>query len=435
MYRAKYSIFKNLRLPETGINFKICTLLKNEGLAYLPNYNDHNDSTNKELLLKYDKCDVTRGNISFIPLDFLRSYFKKNMYNVDISTFDNLLDEKKYYVDLLQLNGNFTSYFFENEKYMGIPLEYFRKPVLRADLSKTVDFARIENENPDSIENEIFPISLIKKETIKENKDEWLSVKELKSFITPFIMSLDFEKRELVHFITYLYFPPEDMQTYERISHMIRKENVPESKRFIISIILFESHFSCVIIDRGLPIRDINKKCAFFFDSVGYNPLNLRYDKNFWLLDSSFEFTNIKNVFNPNQEFIRRDRSLLYFCDVLHEEFKITNFFFNTFKMQQMRAECGMFSSTFLLLFLNFLKKRNVDSLLLKDYKFLYFNAISIGGDLIYSLFRGLYFFTYEDIEKNDLNRERNYLNSPYVYEIKNRKFLEYKKISIKNSF
>jgi len=356
------------------------------------------------------------------------------MFSIDHKLFDDLLEEKKYYIEFLSRNDTFNSEFFSNEKYMGIPLEYYRKSILLADLSKTVDFCRLENENSNTLENEIYPIKLVKKESIGENRNEWLSVKELKSLIVPFIMTLDFDKRELVHFIPYLFFPTEDMTSYQKILNMIKKENIPTSKRFIISIILHNSHFTCVIIDLAVPIKGENKRCAYFFDSIGYNPLNFRYDKNFWFLDSSLEITNIKHLVPPNQEFLKRNKTILYFCDVLHEEFKITNFFFNNFKIQHMNAECGMFSSTFLLLFLNLLKKRNLDSILVKDYKFLYFNALSIGGDLIYSLFRGLFFFTDEDIDRNNLSGASDYLRSPYIFEIKNRKFNEYKNIYIKNS-
>lgn len=53
-------------------------------------------------------------------------------------------------------------------------------------------------------------------------------------------------------------------------------------------------------------------------------------------------------------------------------------------------------------------------------------------GDLIMSYYRGLLYTTEEDLEQNELTFNK-YMNSYNIYPIKNRKFLEFNQVFIKN--
>lgn len=77
-----------------------------------------------------------------------------------------------------------------------------------------------------------------------------------------------------------------------------------------------------------------------------------------------------------------------------------------------------------------FYYKNNDISIL--DLKYIYFNSLTLGNDLIYGLIRGLLFFTNEDIDLNNID-EKIYQNSPEIYNIKNRKFIQYNKLYLKN--
>lgn len=428
------SFQQNLRLPESGLSFSLNILLAKSDFLILLNPIDFSTSANLLLLKIYDKCDITRGQISFIPLDFLEKYYIKNNLGPKILLEDkNKLNKKKNILKYFFDKQIFTKSFYIQNKYKGIPLEYFRKYILNADLTKTKDFCQIKADYETLDVLSLNKTRMINPRTeINRNKKEWMCVYDLINFLKSYIGLLtDEEKKNDFLFLNFLFLPVEydrnDIYTF--LLNNFQIDNI--KKRFICFIILHSCHFTSVIIDLKVNIHDSDKRVAFFFNSCGYIPLDFKLNKDFWFIDSSFKIINHKAYPGEKKESYN-NISIHVLCEYLSSKLGITNFVFNTFSIQNFDSECGIFSSFFIFLFLNIIQKKNLSNININTYKCLYFNISALGGDLIYSMLRGLIFFTKYDLIKHEIN-EDEYYTSPFVYDIINKKYKEYIKVYYKN--
>lgn len=428
------SFQKNLHLPETGFNFSLNIFLKNSHLINFFEPLDFNNSCNQPLLKQIDSCDETRGKISFIPLHFLEIYIQKHQLIPDPPLFKNLLEKKQYYIHILEKNKIFNDDFFKKESYKDIPLKYFRKPYLASELTKTKDHCLLI-DTADYILKDYPTLNLnfFNPENLVRNENEWLSKNDLFDIIQPFILSLPLQTQELVEFIPLIYLKTTHYNkalSYSELLHTYNWIN-KETTRFIITIILYRSHFTAVIIDKSIQTKNQHMtKFAFFFNSCGYIPNQFEYNPNYWFIDNTFQIINHKKLFTSYNNNYNQNVPIEALTNLLKNKYNITNFVFNTFSLQNFDSECGMFSTAFLYNFLQLIStKTNIG---LFEYKFLYFNSLTIGSDLTYSLFRGLFYITHEDLNKNNITKSF-YLNSPYIYNITNKKFQEYLQLYYKS--
>lgn len=429
---------KNLRIPETGANFSLNIFLNKLNLINILDPTEYDDSCNKQLLKKYDACEETRGKVSFIPLDFLQTFLLSKNYIKEPFQAENKIELKKKYISFFNEMNLFDNNFFLNNKYKNIPIVFFRKEYLSASLSKSIDAALIEEETDENEFNFLNLTKILYKSyklcnIDKSDQNEWLHKNDLIKLISIKILSLKESVKNDVCFLPFLYLknPLYNIDyTYSDILNSFDFKSFETSKRYIIFIILYKSHFTAVIIDKEVETNNGKKKVAMFFNSCGYNPNNFNYNKNYWFIDNSSKIHNFKSLntkYDNNNNYYMPIESL---CLILKDKLNITNFIFNTFCIQNFGSECGMFSSMFLFFFLEMINnKKNIDTL---SYKYLYFNMLNLGFDLTYGMLRGLLFFTTEDVDLNGITVNL-YNNSPYIYSIKNKKFKEYIKIYYKN--
>lgn len=446
------SFQKNLRIPETTLNLSLNIFFKHLNLINILKPQNFSTSCNLSLINKLDSCEETRGKISFLPLEFLidtiQKYYKYEPLNIEYIKQINKLELKTYYLSLLIDKGIFNSNFYENEKFKGVPIKYFRKHLLQANLSKAMDACRIIDNNSDILDNIIDSnIKTYNQHELIEypNRNEWLSKKEICNIIQSKLLSLDDNLINLIEFkFLFLNKFYDENYTYSYLQNT-NNFKCEENKRFLCFFILYNSHFTAVIIDKKVKIKPNNKKTdskfAFFFNSCGYNPNNFKLNNNYWFIDNSSKILRHDKCITNNENNYSENMPIKVLTKIFFKEFGVTNFVFNTYSIQNLGSECGTFSTLFLYFFLDYIGKRgslNIEKELIPDvskidiYKFLYFNMINIGNDLTYSYFRGLLFFSNEDLKNNNLSISE-YLNSPFVYNISNSKFSKYKDLYIKS--
>lgn len=426
MYQNTY--LKNLLIPETTIGFSLGMLYKHFNLLFIPEPEDFSTSCNMPLLKEHDKCDETRGKITFIPLEFLISFLKD-----EGKIFDNLLLKKKYYFNRLINEHDVTYNFLTKNSFNNVPLNYFRKPFLTSDLTRTIDQCRVTyNTEEENIANNKIDLNLLNpNKDIIRNKNEWLSKNDIVNVLNSALYELPDKKRKDINFKGLLFIDHRKYLTrqffYSQIKESFNWSNVNDS-RFILFFILYRSHFTSVIIDLDVTTKNQHKtKFAYFFNSCGYEPNNFNLDKNYWFIDANMSFIKHKKCFKEynNNQYINTPIEAL--TDIFKKEYGVTNFVFNTFSIQNLDSECGMFSTMFLLSCLNMVKSKK-EEITANTVRHIYFNMLNIGSDHIYSCFRGLYFFTYEDCSPYNLTKSK-YLDSAFVYNVSNTKFKTYKNI------
>lgn len=439
MYPA-VSFQKNLHLPESGLNFALNIFLENSGLIYLFDPLEFNSSCNIPLLKKIDNSKETLGKVSYLPLAFLHDYLLSKQLLPYPENYSSDLERKIAYINIAKKNNLFDNESLQKISYKNVPLTCLRKSILFSVLSQTVDACKIDINTGDNVLTDfnILKIPLLPiNDVVVRNQNEWLNKNDLSNIIYPNLFSLPKNTLEEICFIPLIFlktpFYTIDL-TYSDILHSFKWDEIPTNKRFILFFILYKSHFTSVIIDQAVPRKDkIKKKFAYFFNSTGYNPDNFKLNKNYWFIDNSFKIINhgsMKYDYCNDNNYMMPIEALAL---ILKDKFNINNFVFNTFSLQNFDSECGIFSSVFLYTFINLLKSRNnLEEINITKIKHLYFNMLTLGCDLTYSMFRGLLYFTQEDLKLNKLN-ESEYLNSVDVYEIKNKKFYEYIQIFFKN--
>lgn len=417
------TVSENLGLIESTTDFIINSVYKKLGLLFLPDPEEYNTNCNQQLLERYDNDSLTRGKISFIPLDFLISYFGEED-GIGLSR----IERKEYLVSkLLKLS---ISTDFYKKKYKDIELSCFRKPYLSASLTKTVDRSKLYYETEtENIENNNNPKLFNPSIDIVRNTREWMSNKDIMSLLSPLIKTLDIEKQKEIVFKGVLYI---DISSHFNkdflFNNIVEKLNLKTVKeeRFIMFSILYQSHFTCVFIDRSLKSKDGRiTKGAYFFNSTGFNIAEFEKDPNIWFIDSSLSLTRSDHTCVPTKTV---DTGFQILMAVLSKKLNITNFFFNTFSVQHLDSECGIFSSVFLISVLNMINKKTLDKITVSIMKHIYHGMTRRGGDKINSCYRGLFYFTNSDIERNDISI-KEYMTSPLVFPVKNEKFSLYKKM------
>jgi hypothetical protein len=417
------TISENLGLIESTTDFIINIVYKKLGLLFLPDPEAYNTSCNQQILEKYDNDPLTRGKISFIPLDFLISYFGEG----DGEGMSRI-DRKEYLVSKL-LNLPISSDFYK-KKYKDVELSYFRKPYLSASLTKTVDRSKLYYETEtENLENGSNPKLFNPAVDIVRNTKEWMSNKDILSLLPPLLKSLDFEKQKKIVFKGVLYIDTSSHFNKDFLFHNIaEKLNLKSVKeeRFVMFSILYQSHFTCVFIDLALKTKDGRiTKGAYFFNSTGFDVREFEKDPNIWFLDSALSLKRGDRVCIPTKT---PDIGFKVLMEVLSKKLNITNFFFNTFSVQHLDSECGIFSSVFLISILNMIDKKTLDKITVSVVKHIYHGMTRRGGDKINSCYRGLFYFTDSDLEKNGISL-KEYYNSPRVFPMKNEKFYLYKKM------
>lgn len=423
-----FPIQRNLRLPESGLGFSLGIIFEKLRVSFGFSPLDYRDSTNNFLLETYDKTKSC-GQVSFIPIEFLREYINRVLPNLKHPRHKDEIEEKTFYIHVLR--DRLNSSFYRQNKFKNIPLCYFRKSRLDSLLSKTFDYCKLPNpqEGPFG-----YIYSNIKQtNAFYGDQDEWLSNEDLNNLLLPYILNLENELRGQVYYIPLINLnscPPSSTLTRSQIDYIINWKNVKPFHRFLLIFVIHQGHFTSIMIDRHAPFKhNQTEGVAYFFNSCGYNPAEFTaYNKDYWFLDSSFEFKNHKA-----EAIIRKTEHNIVFeilADIFKEKLNISNFVFNMFSIQNFNAECGIFSSVFHILLLRLLKvKKNID---IRDMRQIYFNMANIGGDMIYSMLRGLFFFTDEDLQLNNL-AYNEYYDSPFIFPIKNRKFQEYVTIYTKS--
>lgn len=427
----------NLGLPESGVTFREALFFKSEKLCYVPDFRNYSTSCNIKLLNILDECNVSRGKISFLPIDLLRKLGIK----YDIKTYNlPVLEEKHFLIQKLILKEVFNESFFKNTEYKGVPLTYLRKPLLKGVMSKAIDNAQLMNDNINEINN-VFKIKKYNHDVIKDNSDEWLSTSNINELLLTKLFLLQ-EKQEFISYIPPIYIETNYTNRY-LIDNKIKKliSGIDKSKRFIMFVILYRQHFTSVFIDTKCKTKVRNdetlhyKKNAYFFNSTKYDYKNFKRNPNYWFIDSSCgihrqtDLLDSESIQTPEDD---ENGPIEALCDVLNEEYGVTNFIFNSFETQFLNSECGIFSSMFLICILKLINSRNIDDIINNNYLFVYNNMLKLGCDLNNSMFRGLFFFSFEDLERNNIN-SHIYLDSPLVYDTQNEKYKNYKKIYQKN--
>lgn len=426
---------QNLRFPETGLNFAMNIFFNKSGIITLFDPNNYKTSANIELLKRIDPCKETVGKVSFIPLDFLETYLINNKIIDSAKKINNKLELKKYYLEIFKKLNIFNKKFFDNETYKDIPLKYFRKPYLNSELTKAIDFCKINTEDgpaKDLNDTNLFT-TINPNNIIERNENEWLSKSDLTNILLSKIFSLKKFQQDQIWFIPLIYLKNTIYNlnfTYSDILNSYNWNEIPKNRRFIIFLILYRSHFSSVIIDQNVLVNKERKKIAYFFNSCGYDPNYFNYNHDFWFIDGVYKIINHKKL-KTKKEYSQQSIPIEALCLILKNKLNVTNFVFNIFCIQYFDSECGIFSSMFLFFFLNMFYYKNNDISIL-DLKYIYFNSLTLGNDLIYGLIRGLLFFTKEDIDFNNIY-ENIYHNSADIYNIKNRKFMQYNKLYLKN--
>lgn len=432
------SFQKNLHIPETSINFSLNIFLNKLNILNFLYPSTFDNSCNKELLNSIDKCDETRAQISFLPLDFISITLDKYHIKKPIKKYTTLLEKKKDYLELLIKNVTLDKAFYEHEVYKSIPVKYFRKPYLNSLLTKTMDQCRLIEENPFIINNELNIKMVDPDDIIIRNENEWLSKYDLCNVIQPKIFALAPKIQQLVCFKPVLYLKNAMFNRLLTYSHMISDNEWitynKNSVRFILLFILYKSHFTAVIIDKDVKTKNNRKsKFAYFFNSCGYNPNKFEKNKDYWFIDNTAKILNHEVVYESYDNDNNYNVPIEALTDIFKNKFGITNFVFNTFCIQYFDSECGIFSTMFLSFFLDMLNQNKTEDISINKMRNVYFNMINIGCDLTYSYFRGLYFFTQEDLIKNNIDID-NYSKSPYIFQIHNRKFIEYIKLYFKGT-
>lgn len=420
------TLFRNLHFPESNFIFTHNIIMEGYNIIHLPNPNDYSNSCNEIVLKTHDECDETRGKITFIPIGYFKEIFP------DIVLNDSLIEQKKFYLEELKKRYTVNYNFLQRETYKNIPLVFFRKHFLFSELSKTVDQSRIYEEteeenmlNMSVTKNKFNPVN-----DMVKNSKEWLKVGDVMNLIKSNIYSLTDEKRSYIQLKPALYIPIERWTNkFFYYSKLKNRYDFKINNRFTIFFILHLQHFNAVLIDNEVYDSNNHKtKCAYFFDSVGYNPKDFNYNKNYWFFDNSLNLLSHKKIVSEDNIGTNSNMPIETITEILLLEEGVTNFVFNTFCIQNLNSECGTFSSMFLILCINMIKEKNLENIKMGTLRCLYYNLMSLGYDHIYSCLRGLLFFNISDSKFNNITYE-NYLDSPEIFEMKNEKYMAYKKM------
>lgn len=405
-----------MRYPETGYNRLLDDFFSKTKMTVNMKLNNWNTNCNYHLLSKLDKSE-TMGKITCIPIGYLRKEHGEKGVHYDNEEYE----KKKLFSKFLEDKHDISS--LSNITYNGVELSKFYKPyLLQADLTKTIDYAKLDAFNND-LEKELgMTIGIYNKELITKprlvNRNEWMSNNDIKEFMKKIITDDDD-----IYFVDIIYIERRRsfFDTSSTFYHSYYYQQLlgfqKSKKRFLLSMVLYNSHFNAIVVDKNFKRKNKNG-IIYMFDSQGYDSETIRYNKNFFFLDSSMEQKK-----QQENDFENNSTAENYHVDIIsdffNKEFGIDLLLLNKFVIQLLNSECGMFSMIFL--YLNVLNKPyNIHSSL-KNYMTMMFK-----GDLTVSEIRGLFFVTNEDASYDE------YMNNLGTYEIKNRKYLEFIKLEEK---
>ncbi|AAC97767.1 ORF MSV189 putative core protein, Amsacta moorei EPV entomopoxvirus G1L homolog (vaccinia I7L), similar to SW:P29817 [Melanoplus sanguinipes entomopoxvirus] len=400
---------KNLKMPESGINYILMMLLDKFKIIHFINPIDYSTNANTPLINHFDKSE-TKGKISYIPLEFLLDFYKSQYGDLSIN-FKSEFEMKEYLINMLYIYLSEKDIkindFLKSSKYKNIPLIYFRKPFIKCEFSKTKDFSMYASIQDDySRENNVhIGFNNIHKIYPKANhgKDTWLHVFDIYNVVYPLtFINNDYEYYKLLHFpvtdssraMVYSGCKFSKNQFMHHYSQFLKNNN----KQFFIFPMIYNDHFTSAVIDK-------KRKICYLFNSSGYSPEQIKHNKKYMFIDTDM---NIKRYNIQNEK-----TSYLYHnIDILRHIFgdTINIFIMNSFEIQYDSPDCGMFTILFLYnIILNNLKCE-------MDFKKAYLYMTFV-GDLIASSYRGIFFISKYDVKKFD---EYNTLN---IIKMKNKKY------------
>lgn len=402
---------KNLLLSEVFENFSKNILYSKLNINFFPHYEDFNTSAFMPLLKEYDESK-TCGKISFLPIKFLRDMVGP----IDLNFIDEE-EEKSYLLKKFSTERIIDDEYLKTQLFEDVPLIYFKKIYLNSSLPKTCDISILYR----TIKEDLLEDVGINTSDIKPNheiaehfsKKEWMYLTQLYESTIQWLYILESEYRNDITLIEPYYY---------------KFPIIPEKKtRFYIGFILKMGHFTSYIIDTKCPSKHTIKKNIYFFDSCGYSE-NFGNRNNFWLIKEDMDFRKIQ--FKPSTDY---NNIFIELYENFDNIFKLNYAFFNKFKVQYGKADCGGFSSFFIRQFILKYDSLDRNKLDFRTVQSTYYNTYSHGYDLMMGLNKGLIFFTIEDLEANNIDRE-TYDKSLKIYPVNNRKFLQYKKLYEKSS-
>lgn len=440
MIYNEYNSMRQLKIPETGINFSIFLFLHYYDIVFFTDFNDYITNCNMLLLKKYDNTK-TMGKVTFIPIHFLYYYYnsnKKKEYDkdMDINTIDTI-DNKKYLFNFLlndlKEKNIFVYDFLKDNTYKGIQLFFFRKPYAKFDFSINKDFSLIKEINDDinSYKNGFVNPALQLNIDPNIRTSEWMSSADISNIIYTLTKIYDD-----VYYIDLINFPVthtdvalvssgfESFFSPELENEFINFKN--SKKRFLTFVMLYNSHFTCLIYDSKIKLeKNINPGVCYMFNSGGYDPSKLKLCTDILFIDANMK---IKKFSRSSYNGFSRTSHINYnnidvIIKLIKKKFKCETFILNCFTIQNYYSECGMFCTLFLYLFIINSNCKNKNLSFIKK---LYF-TMSFFGDLLVGYMRGLFFVNKEDCE------EAKYKNTLSVFKLQNKKIREFKEIYLKN--
>lgn len=408
-------MFNNLHIPEIKLNYAINILLNKSVIPEEFDFIDPNDfSTSTFLpLLKLVDKSKTINEITYIPIDYLRIKYKSDLdlLKSENLEFDSEIDEKEFLYKLLLKSNKINKNFLLKETYMNIPLFFFKKPILQTKLTNAKDLCFILYKQNLNLYNKIgYKYSNLhnKNIEIKNNSEEnYLNV-----------LNID-------HFHKICNYMQKKDVLYSNIMVMSNGivyqdfKNLKTDKRFIIGVLLINSHFLSFIIDKRCKSNNnIIKKHLYLFNSNGFKKNKVGYNDKFWFIESNME------IYKPESYFIK---NAIYkkAIDFLDDEFKFDNIFLNKFKNQQTVPECGMYINYYNFLFYNrLLKCKNIDDFNFRDILLIYNNIRLTTSDLYMSMLRGTFYLTKKDLINFGIN-EKEYYDNTKIITVINKKYKE----------
>jgi hypothetical protein len=443
-----YNVMRNLKIPESGIGFMIFLIFSFYKITPYINFKNYKTNCNMLIINEYDNYKNTKGKVTFIPLDFLYNYYKINKddkihQDIPINNIDTL--EIKTYLYNFLLNDleqkKICNYeFITTNSYKGILLIFFRKPYMRSSFSKNKDFSMIKDIRDDinNYQNGFVNASLQKAIDSEIRKDEWMSSIDISNVIFPL---LKLKQNNDIYYIELLNFPVKHtdaamvnsgFKTYYKLADIKPKfkDFIESKKRYLLAIMLYDSHFTCLIYDRYISFPNESKNgICYIFNSGGYDPCNIKYNSNILFIDSNMAVKKFKNL---NINFSETSHISYNNIDVIVELFKhmfrVDTFILNTFTIQKYYSECGMFCTLFLYLFIIDKNKNMHSQRSILPMKKIYF-AMSFFGDLLTGYMRGSMYVNNED------SPEIPYKKRLDVFKLCNKKIREFEQIYIKNSY
>lgn len=393
------------------------------------------------ILREIDDTD-TMNYLSYIPLDFLREYFKTNK-EYKSRTFKDAFAEKKYLVNLIT-PSNVRS--IMTMDYRGVPIKYLQKSILDCSIDTNIPFHELTIG--DDMEQDMGLTHIDYFQHV--NKSAWFSnieIDEVFKRLCYFNVSNVFAHATPTFYFSVVSEVSILMEIYPTLEKHIKyvldngQKAYEEGRTVILYIpIIFCSHFVVIVVN-------FTARIISFFNSAGFNNkevVSLDYIKYFFL-DDSFIYKEYKE---DNFDSSVYNRYVVPFCQAIY---KITdryisspkkgkkvlrdkNFFlkkplsratFNAFSIQKSRVECGAFITSFCI------GNQIINPKDEAAIKWVY-NSVTLKGDYTTSFIRSFFFITDSDLSDRELSR-KEYDSNISTFKIKNEHFNNHMKLHMDN--